>query len=402
VIGRKALAAGAAIVGFTCVCGSAEATSVRLTPSSASAAKSAVSCSTNAVVHPLVARTDRAVPVRTVRNTFGTSLFGVAAGGGIQDESRQDMSSDVSAFSEVGGRWLRIDINWSSIQAAGPSSFSWGATDRVVREARRCGMQVLGGIYYTPAWARPAGTPPTWAPNPAAYGRFAYAAARHYRHFGVHTFEIWNEPNVARSFAPAANPAAYTALLKAADRGIKGANPHATVVTGGLSPSPTGAGDISPIKFLKSIYAHGGKRFFDEVGIHPYCSPAMPGARDTWSAWYQIYGTHPSLRSVMVSHGDRRKKVWATEFGAPTWGPAGTFVSFPTQAAMVTRAYQLWATYSWAGPLFVYSGRDQGHDNSSDNDWYGLLQANWVPKPSFDAYWAVSHALALAVRHARR
>jgi hypothetical protein len=69
---------------------------------------------------------------------------------------------------------------------------------------------------------------------------------------------------------------------------------------------------------------------------------------------------------------------------------------------MVTRAYQLWATYSWAGPLFVYSGRDQGHDNSSDNDWYGLLQANWVPKPSFDAYWAVSHALALAVHNARR
>ena len=359
-------------------------------------------CSTNAVVRPLVAHDARAVRVGPVRNRFGAALFGVAAGGGIQDERRQDMSSDVSAFREVGARWLRIDINWSSIQAGGPSSFSWGATDRVVREARRCGMHVLGGIYYTPAWARPAGTPPTWAPDPAAYGRFASEAASHYRRRGVSTFEIWNEPNIARSFAPTVNPAVYTAMLKAADRGIRGANPHATVVTGGLSPSPTANGDFSPTAFLKAIYAHGGKRFFDDVGVHPYCSPDMPGARDTWSAWYQIYGTRPSLRSLMVSHGDRGKKVWATEFGAPTWGPAGTFVSFPTQAAMVTRSYQLWASYSWAGPLFVYSGRDQGNDNSSTSDWYGLLQANWVPKPAYDAYWAVSHALTTAARHIRR
>ncbi len=391
------------MVGLTFACASAEAKQTApMTASSASTARRPLTCSTNAVVRPLVARDAGAVRLGPVRNRFGATLFGMAAGGGIQDESKQDMSSDVSAFREVGARWLRIDINWSSIQAGGPSSFAWGPTDRVVREARRCGVHVLGGIYYTPEWARPAGTPPTWAPDPAAYGRFASEAASHYRRLGVSTFEIWNEPNIARSFAPVANPAAYTAMLKAADRGIKRANPHATVVTGGLSPSPSVNGDFSPIAFLKGIYANRGKRFFDDVGVHPYCSPAMPGARDTWSAWYQIYGTRPSLRSLMISHGDRGKKVWATEFGAPTWGPAGTFVSFPAQAAMVTRAYQLWATYRWAGPLFVYSGRDQGNDNSSTNDWYGLLQANWAPKPAFDAYWAVSHALAIATRHVRR
>jgi hypothetical protein len=337
-----------------------------------------------------------------VRNRFGAGVFGIAAGGGIQVESRQDMSSDVSAYREVGAHWLRIDINWSSIQAAGPSSFAWGATDRVVRKARRCGMHVLGGIYYTPEWARPAGTPPTWAPSPDAYGRFAYAAATHYRGRGVSAFEIWNEPNISSSFSPSASPAAYTAMLKAADVAIKQANPRATVVTGGLSPSPSTGGDVSPTAFLRGIYANGGGGFFDDVGVHPYCSPAYPGAREVWSAWYQIYGTRPSLRSIMVRHHDRGKKVWATEFGAPTWGPPGTFVDFPTQSAMVTRAYQLWSSYGWAGPLFVYSGRDQGNDATSNQDWYGLLNYDYTPKPAFNAYWNVSHALAIAARRTRR
>jgi hypothetical protein len=187
------------------------------------------------------------------------------------------MTSDLSDYREAGARWLRIDINWAAIQAAGPSSFAWAATDRVVRKARRCGMHVLGVLYYTPEWARPAGTPPTWAPNPGAYGRFAYEAASHYRRLGVSTFEIWNEPNIARSFGPSANVGTYTAMLKAADRQIKRANRLATVVTGGLSPSPSARGDLSPMAFLKGIYHLGGKRFFDDVGIHPYCWPAYPG-----------------------------------------------------------------------------------------------------------------------------
>jgi hypothetical protein len=396
VIGKKAIAAWAVVVGLACAASSAQAATPTAKTASVAPAPNAVTCSTDAAERPLVAHDARAVRVGRVRNRLGAGLFGIAPGGAIQLESRQEMNSDVSAYQEVGARWLRIDINWAAIQAAGPSSFAWSATDRLVREARRCGMHVLGVIYYTPVWARPADSSPNWAPNPGAYGRFAYEAAHHYRGLGVSAFEIWNEPNIARSFAPAASTGAYTALLKAADRQIKRANPRATVVTGGLSPAPSRGGDISPTSFLRGIYAHGGRRFFDDVGVHPYCWPAYPGARLPWSAWYQIYGTRPSLRSIMVSHGDRGKKVWATEFGAPTWGPPGTFVSFPTQAAIVTRAYQLWATYSWAGPLFMYSGRDQGDNASSTDDWFGLIDYEYHLKPAFDAYWAISHALTLA------
>lgn len=397
------MVAGAAAVGFALGSAPAQAASPSpVTTSSATSSLGALTCSTDAVARPLVARGARAVRLDHVRNRLGPGLFGVATGGGVQVESRHDMTADLSAYREAGARWLRIDINWAGIQAAGPSSFAWTATDRVIRKARRCGMRVLGVLYYTPEWARPGGTPPTWAPDPGSYGRFAYQAARHYRERGVSAFEIWNEPNTSRSFAPSTNVGLYTALLRAADRQIKLANPSATVVTGGLSPSPSARGDLSPTSFLTGIYAHGGRRFFDDVGIHPYCWPAYPGGRHTWSAWYQMYGTRTSLRSIMVGRGDGAKKIWATEFGAPTWGPPGSYVSVATQAAMVTRAYQLWSSYSWAGPLFMYSGRDQGTDPSSTDDWFGMLNFNYTAKPAFDAYSAVSQAMAAAARHAQR
>jgi hypothetical protein len=42
----------------------------------------------------------------------------------VQVESQHNMSSDLSDYHEAGAHWLRIDINWASIQAAGPSSFA--------------------------------------------------------------------------------------------------------------------------------------------------------------------------------------------------------------------------------------------------------------------------------------
>lgn len=336
------------------------------------------------------------VRIGRLRNAFGSSMFGIATGGGIQEESSGSVAADLGAYREVGARWLRIDINWASIQQSGPHSFAWGATDRVVRRARRCGMHVLGVLYYTPWWARPAGTSPSYAPDPGAYGRFALQAARHYRRMGVAAFEIWNEPNLAASFQPVPSTTHYTAMLKAAYHGIKRVDRHATVVTGGLAPSPTLGGNLSPVAFLHGIYGDGGRGWFDAVGAHPYCWPAFPGARHAWSAWYQMYGTRTSLRSVMARHHDRGKRIWATEFGAPTYGPAGSFVSVDTQARMVIRAYQVWASYRWAGPLFMYSGRDSGNNAGTDEDWYGLLSLTYGIKPSFNAYYAISRAFRTA------
>lgn len=326
-------------------------------------------------------------------------MFGIAAGGLIQDESCPALARDVGDDVRAGARWLRIDINWAEIQNDGPLQYDWAPIDRVVRAATAQGMHVLGGIDYTPWWARPSGTTSMYGPDPVAYAAFAALAAQHYARLGVQAFEIWNEPNTRTFWQPAPNPGAYAAILKAAYVAIKAVDSKATVLTGGTAPSASTAGNYSPIDFLLGIYAAGGKGFFDALAHHPYSWPIVPGARRPDSAWYQMYGTRPSLRSVMSANGDGAKKIWVTEFGAPTDGPTGTYVSDAEQAKMVTRAYKLFAGYKWAGPLFFYQGRDLGADTGSDQNFFGLTRFDFSPKPAFSAYASVRSAVLQSARH---
>ena len=304
----------------------------------------------------------------------------------LQNEDASTQAHDLSVDAAAGAKWLRVDINWAQIQDGGPSSYAWGPIDAVVQGAEANGMSVLGVIVYTPGWDRPAGSAATYGPSPSSYAAFASAAVAHYSALGVNAYEIWNEENISASWTPAPSPSAYAALLESAYPAIKAADPSATVVSGGLSPAVTDGTNYAPADFLSDVYASGAGADFDAVGMHPYCWPANPGDPEAWSAWYQMYGTSTSVRSVMIANGNGGKLIWATEYGAPTSGPAGTFMTQAQQAQMISDAYALWSSYSWAGPLLVYQGRDQGTDTSSNENFYGLLNNDFTPKPAYAAY----------------
>lgn len=338
-----------------------------------------------------------------LRNSFGQGLFGIATGSTLQNEAPQPalLRRDLGADRSAGARWIRLDINWAQIQMHGPNTYLWTYIDAAVRRAEADGMHVLGTITFTPSWARPASANATWAPDPAQYARFAAAAVQHYSHLGVQDYEIWNEPNSHAFWTPRPSAAAYTTLLRDAYVAIKRVDPFTTVMTGGTAPAATDGLDYSPVSFLAGIYRDGGRGFFDAVANHPYCWPAYPGARKSWSAWYQMYGTKRSLRSLMIANGDRAKKIWATEFGAPTNGPAGTHVSKRTQAKMVSRAYRLFASYRWAGPLFFYSSRDLGSSTQSAQNFFGFLTQRFARKPAFVAYRRLARSVTALVRSRR-
>jgi hypothetical protein len=319
-------------------------------------------------------------------NSFGLDVFGISTGGTIQNQSARKVARDLDVIKEVGSRWVRIDINWAQIQAAGPTSYDWAPIDRVVQGATARGLKVLGLIVYTPAWARAAGTSHRYGPDPAKYAAFVSEAVKHYAALGVHHYEIWNEANIAGFWEPRPDPAAYTQLLKAAYPAIKAADPQATVISAGTAPSYTDGTNYSPVDFLKAIYDNGGGGYFDAVGHHPYTMPAFPGEAYSWSPWWQMYGTSPSLRSVMTDNGDAAKKIWATEYGAPTNGPPGSYVSEATQANMIQSAYSLWREYDWGGPLFTYQHRDLGTSRATRENFYGLVRYDYSKKPSFRAY----------------
>ncbi len=316
-------------------------------------------------------------------------VLGIAAGGTLQFAPPAQRNAYLAAAHDLGASWLRFDFTWNDIQRADAGHDDWARYDALVAAARKNGLHVLGMIGYAPAWARLpscAGDPMCRPASASAYGTFAGQVARRYGPRGVHHWEIWNEPNTAGFFKPAADPGAYTHLLAAADRAIHAADPKAEVLTGGTAPASTGGGNYSPTDFLTGMFAAGAQGHFDILGHHPYCFAGSFDCPDTtakWSAWSQMSATPVSLRSLLADHGDRSTQIWATEFGAPTAG-GSTAVTEQHQSTMLADALRTFSGYSWAGPLFVYSLQDLGTNPADGQDWFGVLRADGSRKPAFD------------------
>jgi polysaccharide biosynthesis protein PslG len=325
--------------------------------------------------------------------TVAASPYGIAAGGNLQNLGTDEQARELDVYRSAGARWIRVDINWEVIQSGGPSSYNWAPFDRVVRAASDRGLQVLAAFIYTPAWARPGTNDGRYPPSDlGAFAAFCRAAVAHYAPLGVHTWEVWNEPNISGFWRPGPDPARYAQMLGVAYDAIKRSDPHAFVVSAGLSPygglgaaSPTA---MNPVTFLQKMYAAGAGGHFDALGWHPY-EWGVGVKFHPMSAWSQLVETPTSARSVMVANGDGGKQIWGTEYGAPTFGGG---IPEDAQAHLVTAAYERWNKWSWTGPLFWYSARDAGTKANDREDHFGLVRRDFSPKASFAAYKALASA----------
>lgn len=322
-----------------------------------------------------------AIAVAPASAAPASSIVGVAPGYSIFADSDAALAKDLDAAKAAGVTWLRIDIDWSSIQGSGAGTFGWSNTDRVVNAANARGMKVDGIVDYAPGWASAGGGQHPLPRDNNAFAAFAGQAAARYG-TKVAAWEIWNEPNLRSFWGDGANAAAYTQLLKATYPKIKAANPSATVLTAGVAPATTGGGDIAPETFIAQIYANGGKGYFDAVAVHPYTYPAMPSDASTasWNTAQKLTGIH----NTMSNNGDSAKKVWLTEFGAPT-GQGGVNVSEQQQSAIIADGLRYFSSLSFAGPVFVYNIRDDRTGSADPEQNFGLLRTDGSAKPAYSA-----------------
>jgi hypothetical protein len=250
-------------------------------------------------------------------------------------------------------------------------------------------MRPLPVIGTTPAWARPAGcAEQTCAPaDPAAFARFARAAATRYAPRGVHEWEVWNEPNSRVFWKPAPDAGAYARLLALTHDAVKAADPAATVVTGGTAPAAdlTSGGTvvtIAPQTFLSRIYAAGAGGHFDAVGHHPYSYPRLPGTAAPDDGWWAMLRPDGGLRPLMQANGDGHKRIWATEFGAHTLVGGEGGVTEAGQAEVLSVGWSLWKSYAWAGPFIVYTYQDGALSSPDRELFFGLRRADGSAKPA--------------------
>ncbi len=319
--------------------------------------------------------------------------FGIEPGWTLTNLTAAQLSARLAGVKKLGVTWVRFDVDWALVQPNNATTYDWSAYDRVVAAVNAAGLHGLGIIDYTPSWAQGATHTGVQVPpaNDAAYATFAAAVAARYAPQGMHDWEIWNEPNWKSFWSPSPNAYAYSAMLRAAYPAIHQADPSATVIAAGLSGTGSNGKDIDATAFLEEMYAGGAKGSFDAIAMHPYTFPRL-ATDDDANSWQQMYILH----AIMAANSDGGKKIWITEYGAPTQGFGATatqagparggvdHVSEATQATLVTAAVKAYDTLPFAGPFFWYDYQDV--PGSSAEATYGLVSADGTAKPAYAAY----------------
>jgi polysaccharide biosynthesis protein PslG len=309
-----------------------------------------------------------------------TTVYGFSADE-LEAWAPSEQVQQLEAMKATGVTSVRLDANWYWGQPDGPVSYDWTPLDRVISSIQKVGLSAEMIIDGCPPWAAVSGGQGNDFAQPAssaAFARWAAAVAKRYGDKGAKYFEIWNEPNNPEFWAPKPNPGAYTADLKAAYTAIKTVDPSAVVISGGLAPELNSSKSYAPLTFLEDMYADGAEASFDGVGFHPYSYPADPDTDSPTSAWSQMSLTSPSMRSIMAANGDSAKKIWITEFGAPT-SNAATNVSDANQSDELVQAISQVKEFSWVGSLYIYTWEDL------PDDGFGLLAVNGAQKPAYAA-----------------
>jgi hypothetical protein len=224
------------------------------------------------------------------------------------------------------------------------------------------------------------GSVPRTAEDIAAFGRFAEAAARHFKGRDVR-YEIWNEPNLGQFWPPRPSAEEYAALLREAVAAMHRADPAAKVVSGGVS--------TLDLKFLRRAIDPGIARDLSAIGVHPY----PKGAPET------IRPELEKLREWAHRSFGERIEIWDTEWGYSSTSATETAPGKGhsdegrlRQARLAIR--EILTVWSTGLPVGVwYDLQDDGADAENPEQNYGLLDASGAEKPAMQAVRTVMTAV---------
>jgi polysaccharide biosynthesis protein PslG len=313
--------------------------------------------------------------------------------------STADMKRELDLLAAAGARVVRTEIAWSSLETDGKGVYSPWYVERIdsfVAEARARGIEVIATLWSTPCWASSApeeakqGCSGAWWDRevgryaPRDPGDYADAAAWVARRWGdrLAALEIWNEPNIpAHRFLIAPdNARAYVALLRAAYPRVKEVAPGLKVLGGALA--------YSDERFLERLYELGAKGSFDGLSFHPYNEWRDPD--DHWKPEWRMYtfitGV-PAMHAVLRAHEDGNKALWLTELGFSSCGTGDRWcVNERQQAEYVADSLRIVRGWPFVAAAAIYNLRNKGSDPHDREHQFGLVHADFTPKPAFAAF----------------
>lgn len=284
------------------------------------------------------------------------------------NENQINMEAQLIKLS--GANLARQDFLWDMLEPA-KGQFDWSFYDKVVDINYSNDIDTIGLLCYSTPWSS------TVAPNPPAndiinhyppeelgdFAEYVYQTVSRYKN-KVHSWEIWNEPNLNGFFRPTNSPEAYYELLRAGYLAAKRADPTAKVVMAGLS----GTGSV----YMQKLLDLGAADYTDALVIHPY----QAGDPETGNSFAN------DILGIRQKAPD--KNMWITE-----WGWQTKEFDLKKQAVYTAKGYVL-ALAAGVENIALYSF------NQATDSEYGLVNASvgGMVKPIYATVNALNGALA--------
>jgi hypothetical protein len=323
----------------------------------------------------------------------------------------------VEALEESGAGWARVRINWSWIQPdPPPAGYVWGPYhDEKLRLVAETGVQLIASVEHAPDWAADSPCAPIYSDRLGDFAQFLTDLVNRYEEppWSIKHWELVNEPDGTWPNLWQGGLGCwgydgdqYAQMLAVAYPAIKGADPGATVLMGGVAHDWfTEYGGPFYRYFPDDVMEAGGGSYVDVLSFHYF-----PDFRAEWERWdpdsyerqmgwlpaptcgdlFDGQGTAYEARGVdliaKTTHFRNRmsacfevsKPVWVTELAEH--GYANDPDSLAQQARYVIQGY--------ARGLAAGAENITWYALVTINDSYeqGLLFDDFTPKPAFYAY----------------
>lgn len=353
-----------------------------------------------AILSILVALTVLAASSMPAARAAGSVLLGLNPINYVDGPTAKDLQQE----QRMGAAAVRIWANWRKIEAR-RGRYDWKQLDDAVAGTTNLGMTPLLLVTGSPQWACavPLRSEPDSLCPPRDVGAWTAFLTRLVSRYQGKTrfYQVWNEPNQDFYWVPKPNADSYARLLLASYQAIKGAQPSAVVISGGLAG--TDLDFMGPV--LKGLR---GRKAFDATALHHYrhhfrewsdvTTPVGPQDRFHWTlpngqdAQLNLKEEWLLYQRLAQEHGYGWPDLWITEFG---WGaydnrPRPGLVTLAQQAEYLRQTYTLVRDdpeMRFVKALFWFCDQDWSENPNDkvaleDFGFFGLARMNGQWKPA--------------------
>jgi hypothetical protein len=301
-----------------------------------------------------------------------------------------DLVGDTSAATldrvkSIGADTVRLQLSWNFIepQNVPPAQYNWAPIDEIYKALSDRGLQPISLVEGCPGWACTRLSGPVREEHVADFVEFMTAMSARYSKppYNAHFWEMWNEPDAVGDAVPGtdkhygwgSNADRYAAMLKAIRPAVKGADPSAALVLGGMAYDGFQEnGGAFNRRFIDDLLNAGGGQYLDVLNFHYYPNNVN---------WCSLTGKLNELRGKMKAHGVNLPFI-TTETGFSSDPKLGS--SNDAQSLYVLQAYA-----QTAGEGMLTTAWFPAHDfTASGNifEKFGLFTESGAPKPASTAY----------------